>query len=46
MQFTTDGLQKLFNNGNPVLRELRNRGLGLTDRLGPLKNFLTRTALG
>ncbi len=46
MQLTTDGLQKLFNNKDPVLRELRNWGLGLTDRLGPLKNFLTRTALG
>lgn len=46
MQFTTDGLQKLFSNRYPGLRELRNWGLGLTDRLGPVKNFLTRTALG
>jgi len=46
MQFTTDGLQKLFNNRYPGLRELRNWGLGLTDRLGPVKNLLTRTALG
>jgi 2-polyprenyl-6-methoxyphenol hydroxylase-like FAD-dependent oxidoreductase len=46
MQVTTDGLQRLFNNGVPGLAEVRNLGLRLTGQLGPIKNFLIRRALG
>lgn len=46
MQFTTDSLQKLFNNAVPGVAEARNLGLRLTGQLGPLKNFLIRRALG
>jgi len=41
----TDGLLNLFSQQAPVLRELRNRGLGLVDRLPPLKRWLTARAL-
>ncbi|HSD59338.1 MAG TPA: UbiH/UbiF family hydroxylase [Burkholderiales bacterium] len=46
MQFTTDRLQKLFNNDNPALAQARNLGLRLTEQLAPAKNFLIRHALG
>ena len=46
MQFTTDALQRLFNNESAALARLRNAGLGLTDRAGGLKNFLIRHAVG
>jgi ubiquinone biosynthesis UbiH/UbiF/VisC/COQ6 family hydroxylase len=46
MQLVTDGLQKLFNNRNPVLRLARNAGLALTDRQGWLKGRLARYAAG
>ncbi len=42
----TDGLLQLFAHPSPLARELRNRGLGLVDRLGPVKRLLTRQALG
>jgi ubiquinone biosynthesis UbiH/UbiF/VisC/COQ6 family hydroxylase len=42
----TDGLLHLFANPSPVARELRNRGMGLVDRLTPLKRLLTARALG
>jgi 2-polyprenyl-6-methoxyphenol hydroxylase-like FAD-dependent oxidoreductase len=42
----TDGLLHLFAHPNPALRELRNRGLGLVDSLGPVKRWLTGRALG
>ncbi len=45
MQFTTDTLKKLFNNGNPLLRSLRNLGLNATNRIAPLKKMLARHAL-
>lgn len=45
MQLVCDSLQKLFNNSNPLLAGLRNFGLGLTDRLTPIKNLLVRHAL-
>lgn len=45
MQLTTDALQKLFNNTNPLLGALRNFGLSLTNRLGWLKNRLVQHAL-
>lgn len=46
MQLVTDGLQKLFNNPDPLLRTLRNTGLSLTNHLGGLKNRLMRHAIG
>ena len=46
MQLVTDGLHKLFNNANPLLRGLRNTGLGLTNHLGGLKSRLMRHAIG
>lgn len=46
MQLVTDGLQKLFNNPDPLLRMLRNSGLSLTNHLGGLKNRLMRHAIG
>lgn len=45
MQLTTDSLQRLFNNDNPILRAARNLGLRATDALGPLKSALVRHAL-
>ncbi len=45
MQGVTHGLQKLFNNTNPVLRLMRNTGLGLTDQWVWLKNRLIQHAM-
>ena len=42
----TDGLMTLFAHDAPGLRELRNRGLGLFDRLKPVKRWLTARAVG
>jgi 2-polyprenyl-6-methoxyphenol hydroxylase-like FAD-dependent oxidoreductase len=42
----TDGLLHLFAHPHPALRQLRNRGLELVDRLGPIKRRLTAQALG
>ena len=42
----TDGLLTLFADEAPALRELRNRGLTLVNRLSPLKRWLTARALG
>lgn len=42
----TDGLLHLFAQDNQAVRELRNRGLGLVNRLGPVKRWLTGRALG
>ena len=46
LQTTTDTLRRLFASPSPVLRPLRNLGLGLTDRLPVAKSFLVRYALG
>ncbi len=46
MSELTDGLLHLFAHDHPAVRELRNRGLGLVDRLGPVKRWLTGRALG
>jgi len=46
LQTTTDGLRRLFASPIPLLRPLRNIGLGLTDRLPVAKSFLVRYALG
>jgi ubiquinone biosynthesis UbiH/UbiF/VisC/COQ6 family hydroxylase len=45
MQFVTGGLKRLFNNPDPVLRGLRNTGLGLTDSQSWLKQALMRHAV-
>jgi 2-polyprenyl-6-methoxyphenol hydroxylase-like FAD-dependent oxidoreductase len=41
----TDGLLHLFAHPAPVVRELRNRGLTLVNRLTPVKRWLTARAL-
>lgn len=42
----TDGLLRLFSHESTALRELRNRGLTLVNRLTPVKRWLTSQALG
>jgi ubiquinone biosynthesis UbiH/UbiF/VisC/COQ6 family hydroxylase len=46
MQFTTDNLQRLFNNEDARLAKLRNFGLRLVNRQSRLKNLLVRHAVG
>jgi len=46
MQSTTDGLRRLFKTSLPGAKPLRNFGLGLTNRLVPVKSVLVRYALG
>ena len=41
----TDGLLHLFAHQSPAVRELRNRGLSLVNRLTPIKRWLTARAL-
>jgi 2-polyprenyl-6-methoxyphenol hydroxylase-like FAD-dependent oxidoreductase len=41
----TDGLLRLFSHDAPGLRELRNRGMGLVNRINPVKRWLTTRAL-
>jgi len=41
----TDGLLHLFAHQSPAVRELRNRGLSLVNRLPPIKRWLTARAL-
>ncbi|STQ89964.1 UbiH/UbiF family hydroxylase [Iodobacter fluviatilis] len=45
MQGVCHGLQKLFNNSNPLLKNLRNLGLGATNQLPWLKRQLIRHAM-
>ena len=42
----TDGLNRLFSNDIAPVRALRDLGLGLVDRAGPVKSALIRTAAG
>lgn len=42
----TDGLNRLFSNDNPLLRLGRDLGLGLVNRLPPLRRQLIREAAG
>ncbi len=42
----TDGLLRGFASRDPLLARLRNEGLRLVDRAGPLKKWLTAQALG
>lgn len=41
-----DGLNRLFSNDNPLLRSLRDAGLGLVDRLPMAKAMLVKEAAG
>ena len=45
MATLTDGLLHLFAQPQPLVRELRNRGLSLLNHLAPIKRFLTHRAL-
>ncbi len=45
MEFTTDSLQKLFNNENPTIARMRNLGLGITNQFPLLKKRLMQHAL-
>src|SRR5574343_871587 len=45
LQSVTDAMRKLFASQAPGLAPLRNLGLSLTNRLGPLKTMLIRYAL-
>lgn len=45
MAQATDGLWQLFAGEQPLLRELRNRGLGLVNRIAPVKRWLVGQAL-
>jgi 2-octaprenyl-6-methoxyphenol hydroxylase len=44
MGMVTDGLNRLFSNDNPALRILRDVGLGIVDRLPPLKRHFIGAA--
>ncbi|MCP5215979.1 MAG: UbiH/UbiF/VisC/COQ6 family ubiquinone biosynthesis hydroxylase [Pseudomonadales bacterium] len=40
------GFKQLFGNRNPALRWLRNSGMSLVNKLGPVKNHLAAQAMG
>ena len=46
MALVTDSLLRLFAAEQPLVRELRNRGMTLLNRLAPLKRALTARAMG
>ncbi|WP_102961480.1 ubiquinone biosynthesis hydroxylase [Mangrovicella endophytica] len=46
MGITTDVLNRLFSNDNPLLRAVRGFGLSLVDRAPPLKDFFIGQAAG
>lgn len=46
MAAMTDGLNRLFSNDIAPVRAIRDLGLGLVDRAGPVKAALIRTAAG
>jgi len=46
MSVATDGLNKLFSNRSDVLRLARDVGLGLVERMPPLKRLFIREAAG
>ncbi|MGV0961105.1 MAG: FAD-dependent monooxygenase [Limnohabitans sp.] len=46
MGLVTDGLQRLFAQRGPFWQHLRNWGMRGFDRSGPLKNWMTRQAMG
>ena len=45
MTLVTDGLLHLFAQPQPGLRELRNRGMSLLNRIAPIKRALIQRAL-
>ena len=45
METVTDGLHKLFNSQDPIIRRFRNLGLTMTNRLPFIKNKLMQHAL-
>lgn len=46
MAMVTDGMNRLFSNDIAPIRALRDFGLGLVDRAGPIKSTLIRAASG
>lgn len=46
MGVVTDGLNRLFSNDITPIRMIRDLGLGLVDRMNPLKRFFIREAAG
>lgn len=46
MSFATDGLNRLFSNNSGALKVLRDVGMGLVDRMPPLKDFFIKEAAG
>ncbi|MNL80000.1 2-octaprenyl-6-methoxyphenyl hydroxylase [compost metagenome] len=46
MAVVTDGMNRLFSNDVAPVRALRDFGLGLVDRTGPVKSALIRAASG
>ncbi|MEO5805336.1 FAD-dependent monooxygenase [Devosia sp.] len=46
MAMVTDGMNRLFSNDVAPVRALRDIGLGLVDRSGPVKDFMIRSAAG
>lgn len=46
MAAVTDGMNRLFSNDVAPIRALRDFGLGLVDRAGPIKSTLIRAASG
>ncbi|MDH5691925.1 MAG: UbiH/UbiF/VisC/COQ6 family ubiquinone biosynthesis hydroxylase [Gammaproteobacteria bacterium] len=46
MMGVMDGFKRLFSNDQAALSGLRNFGLGLTNKAGPVKNLIMRKAMG
>ncbi|MDP3314859.1 MAG: FAD-dependent monooxygenase, partial [Devosia sp.] len=46
MAMVADGMTRLFSNDIAPVRAARDFGLGVVDRLGPLKNFMIAQAAG
>lgn len=46
MLVAMDSLKRLFGSQIAIIKEMRNLGLNITDKITPLKNFLMRQALG
>jgi 2-octaprenyl-6-methoxyphenol hydroxylase len=46
MAMVTDGMNRLFSNDLAPVRALRDLGLGVVDRIGPLKGYMIAKAAG
>jgi 2-octaprenyl-6-methoxyphenol hydroxylase len=46
MAMVTDGMNRLFSNDVSAIRAARDFGLGVVDRLGPLKDLMIARAAG